>query len=426
MANPNDSTLRSWIDIPPTSDFPIQNLPFGVFETPERGTRLGVAIGDYVLDLYAVSQYGFFEDLDLGPAQPKVFRRRSLNAFIAMGRPVWRAVRQRVSELLRHDNPALREEEAMRACLLRQSEVEMLRPVKPNNYTDFYSSIEHATNVGTMFRDPNNALLPNWRHIPIGYHGRASSIVVSGTPIRRPNGQRKAPDAEAPTFGPSQQLDFELEVAFVGGRSTELGSPVPLQYAEEHIFGLVLFNDWSARDIQSWEYVPLGPFLGKSFGSSISPWVVTLDALEPFRTAGPVQEPEPLLYLRQVDAHNFDINLEVAIHPENAPQTVISRANFGLMYWSMAQQLTHQTSNGCNLQVGDLYASGTISGATPDSLGSMLELAWKGTRPVPLADGSERKFLLDGDTVTMRGFAEKDGVRVGFGEVSGMILPATE
>ncbi|MGY2134060.1 fumarylacetoacetase [Hymenobacter sp. HD11105] len=426
MASPNDPTLRSWIDIPPTSDFPIQNLPFGVFETPERGTRLGVAIGDYVLDLYAVCQYGFFEDLDLGSAQPKVFRRRSLNAFIAMGRPVWRAVRQRVSELLRHDNPALREEEAMRACLLRQSEVEMLRPVKPNNYTDFYSSIEHATNVGTMFRDPNNALLPNWRHIPIGYHGRASSIVVSGTPIRRPNGQRKAPDAEAPTFGPSQQLDFELEVAFVGGRATELGSPVPLQYAEEHIFGLVLFNDWSARDIQAWEYVPLGPFLGKSFGSSISPWVVTLDALEPFRTAGPVQEPEPLLYLRQVDAHNFDINLEVAIQPENAPQTVVSRSNFRHMYWSMAQQLTHQTSNGCNLQVGDLYASGTISGATPDSLGSMLELAWKGTRPVPLADGSERKFLLDGDTVTMRGFAEKDGVRVGFGEVSGMILPAVE
>ncbi|SMC00220.1 fumarylacetoacetate hydrolase [Hymenobacter roseosalivarius DSM 11622] len=426
MANPNDPTLRSWIDIPPTSDFPIQNLPFGVFETLERGTRLGVAIGEYVLDLYAVAQFGLFEDLELGSKMPKVFRRRSLNQFIALGRPVWRAVRQRVSELLRHDSTALRSDEVMRACLLRQSEVEMLRPVKPGNYTDFYSSIEHATNVGTMFRDPNNALLPNWRHIPIGYHGRASSIVVSGTPIRRPNGQRKAPDADAPTFGPSQQLDFELEVAFVGGRATELGSSVPIQYAEDHIFGLVLFNDWSARDIQSWEYVPLGPFLGKSFGSSISPWVVTLDALEPFRTAGPVQEPEPLLYLRQLDAHNFDINLEVAIQPENAPQTVVSRSNFRHMYWRMAQQLTHQTSNGCNLQVGDLYASGTISGPTPDSLGSMLELAWKGTRPIPLADGSERTFLLDGDTVIMRGFAKKDGVRVGFGEVSGMILPAVQ
>ncbi|TGE20019.1 fumarylacetoacetase [Hymenobacter elongatus] len=424
MPNPNNSALRSWIDIAPTSDFPIQNLPFGIFETPERGPRVGVAIGDYVLDLYAVSQFGFFEDLDI-PTQPKVFRRRSLNTFIALGRPVWRAVRQRVSELLRHDNDTLRgNEEAMRSCLLRQSEVQLLRPVKPQNYTDFYSSIEHATNVGIMFRDPANALLPNWRHIPIGYHGRASSIVVSGTDIRRPSGQRKAPDAAAPTFGPSQQLDFELEVAFIGGKNTELGHPIPLQHAEEHIFGLVLFNDWSARDIQSWEYVPLGPFLGKSFGSSISPWVVTLDALEPFRMAGPVQEPEPLLYLRQADQHNFDIRLEVGIQPADGPETTVSRSNFQYMYWSMAQQLTHQTSNGCNLQVGDLYASGTISGATPDSLGSMLELAWKGTRPLPLTDGSERKFILDGDTVTMRGFAEKDGVRIGFGEVTGTILPA--
>jgi fumarylacetoacetase len=424
MPNPNNPALHSWIDIAPTSDFPIQNLPFGVFETPERGPRLGVAIGEYVLDLYSVSQFGFFEDLDI-PTQPKVFRRRSLNRFIALGRPVWRAVRLRVSELLRHDNGELRDnEEAMHTCLVRQSEVQMLRPVKPQNYTDFYSSIEHATNVGIMFRDPANALLPNWRHIPIGYHGRASSIVVSGTDIRRPNGQRKAPDAAAPSFGPSQQLDFELEVAFVCGKSTELGHSIPLQHAEEHIFGLMLFNDWSARDIQSWEYVPLGPFLGKSFGSSVSPWVVTLDALEPFRTAGPVQEPEPLLYLRQVDAHNFDINLEVGIQPAGAPETTVCRSNFQYMYWSMAQQLTHQSSNGCNLQVGDVYASGTISGATPDSFGSMLELAWKGTKPLPLTDGSERKFIQDGDTVTMRGFAQKDGVRIGFGEVRGTVLPA--
>ncbi|MCC2545022.1 fumarylacetoacetase [Hymenobacter sp. BT175] len=424
MLAANNPALHSWIDIAPTSDFPIQNLPFGVFETPERGARLGVAIGEYVLDLYAVSQHGFFEDLDI-PTQPKVFRRRSLNGFIALGRPTWRAVRQRVSELLRHDNPALRDhEEAMHACLLRQSEVTMLRPVKPGNYTDFYSSIEHATNVGIMFRDPANALLPNWRHIPIGYHGRASSIVVSGTDIRRPNGQRKAPDAAAPTFGPSQQLDFELEVAFIGGRSTELGHPVPIQQAEDHIFGLVLFNDWSARDIQSWEYVPLGPFLGKSFGSSISPWVVTLDALEPFRVAGPAQEPEPLLYLRQLDQHNFDISLEVGIQPAGGPETIVSHSNFKFMYWSMAQQLTHQTSNGCNLQVGDVYASGTISGSTPDSLGSMLELAWRGTRPLPLSDGSERKFIQDGDTVTMRGHAERNGVRIGFGEVRGTVFPA--
>ena len=424
--SPNSPTLRSWIDIPPGSDFPIQNLPFGVFETDERGPRLAVAIGRYVFDLYAASQYGFFEDLtELGAAQPKVFRRGSLNAFLRLGQPAWRAVRERVSELLRHDEPRLRDhEEAVRECLLRQTEVRMRRPVKPANYTDFYSSIEHATNVGTMFRDPANALLPNWRHLPIGYHGRASSIVVSGTDIRRPHGQRKAPDEAAPTFGPSRQLDFELEMAFVVGTGTALGSTVPLDEAENHIFGLCLFNDWSARDLQSWEYVPLGPFLGKSFGSSVAPWVVTLDALEPFRVAGPTQEPTPLPYLAHSGAHNFDVHLEVALAPSQGPETTISRTNFGLMYWSMAQQLTHHASNGCNLEAGDLYASGTISGPTPDSLGSMLELAWRGTRPLPLPDGTERTFLLDDDTVIMRGYAEKDGVRIGFGEVRGTVLPA--
>jgi fumarylacetoacetase len=424
--SPNSPTLRSWIDIPPQHDFPIQNLPFGVFLTEESGPRLAVAIGDYAFDLYAAFQYGFFKDVsELSGIEPKVFRRRSLNAFLRLGRPVWRAVRQRVSELLRHDNPELRDhEEAVRACLVRQRDVTMLRPVKPQNYTDFYSSIEHATNVGVMFRDPANALLPNWRHIPIGYHGRTSSIVASGTPIRRPNGQRKAPDEALPTFGPSRQLDFELEMAFVVGQSTELGQPVPIAQAEDHIFGLCLFNDWSARDLQSWEYVPLGPFLGKNFGSSVAPWVVTLDALEPFRIAGPVQEPAPLPYLQLPGEHNFDVHLEVALQPEGGAETTISRSNFGLMYWNMAQQLAHHASNGCNLEAGDLYASGTISGPTPDSLGSMLELAWRGTRPLPLPDGSERKFLLDGDTVVMRGYAEKDGVRIGFGEVSGKISPA--
>ena len=422
----NSPALRSWIDIRPDSDFPIQNLPFGVFETEERGPRLGIAIGGYVLDLYAASQLGFFSDLaELGGAQPRVFRRRSLNAFLRLGRPAWRAVRQRVSELLRHDEPRLRDhEEAVRDCLLRQTEVRMLRPIKPANYTDFYSSIEHATNVGIMFRDPANALLPNWRWLPIGYHGRTSSIVASGTPIRRPSGQRKAPDETEPTFGPSRQLDFELEMAFVVGSGSVLGTPVGIADAESHIFGLCLFNDWSARDLQSWEYVPLGPFLGKNFGSSMAPWVVTLDALEPFRVSGPVQEPAPLPYLAQRGPHNFDVHLEVALTPAGGHEAIISRANFGLMYWSMAQQLTHHTSNGCNLEAGDLYASGTISGTTPDSLGSMLELAWRGTRPLPLPDGSERKFLLDGDTVAMRGYAEKDGVRIGFGEVSGTVLPA--
>ncbi|MET4073070.1 fumarylacetoacetase [Hymenobacter sp. UYCo722] len=422
----NSPTLRSWIDIRPDSDFPIQNLPFGVFETEERGPRLAVAIGGYVLDLYAASQLGFFQDLtELADAQPKVFRRRSLNAFLRLGRPAWRAVRERVSELLRHDEPRLRDhEEAVHACLLRQTEVQMLRPVKPANYTDFYSSIEHATNVGIMFRDPANALLPNWRWLPIGYHGRTSSIVASGTPVRRPSGQRKSPDEAVPTFGPSRQLDFELEMAFVVGSGNELGAPVSIDDAEAHIFGLCLFNDWSARDLQSWEYVPLGPFLGKSFGSSVAPWVVTLDALEPFRVAGPVQEPAPLPYLAQSGSHNFDVHLEVALTPEAGTEIIISRSNFGLMYWSMAQQLAHHTSNGCNLEAGDLCASGTISGTTPDSLGSMLELAWRGTRPLVLPDGAERKFLLDGDTVTMRGHATKDGVRIGFGEVRGTVLPA--
>jgi fumarylacetoacetase len=397
-----------------------------VFFTEEGGPRLAVAIGDYAFDLYAAYQYNFFEDVtELSGIEPKVFRRRSLNAFLRLGRPVWRAVRQRISELLRHDNHELRDNaEAVRACLVRQRDVTMLRPTKPTNYTDFYSSIEHATNVGIMFRDPANALLPNWRHLPIGYHGRTSSIVVSGTPIRRPNGQRKAPDEATPTFGPSRQLDFELEMAFVVGQSTELGQPVPIAQAEDHIFGLCLFNDWSARDLQSWEYVPLGPFLGKNFGSSVAPWVVTLDALEPFRIAGPVQEPMPLPYLQLPGEHNFDIHLEVALQPADGPETTISRSNFGLMYWNMAQQLAHHASNGCNLVAGDLYASGTISGSTPDSLGSMLELAWRGTRPITLPDGSERKFILDGDTVTLRGYAEKDGVRIGFGEVSGLVLPA--
>lgn len=425
-ASPNSPTLRSWIDIAPGHDFPLQNLPFGVFETDERGPHLAVAIGGYVLDLYAASQFGFFADLtELGAAQPKVFRRRSLNAFLRLGRPAWRAVRQRVSELLRHDDARLRDHpEAVRACLLRQTQVRMLRPVKPNNYTDFYSSLEHATNVGTLFRTPATALLPNWRYLPIGYHGRASSIVVSGTGIRRPHGQHKAPDDAAPTFGPSRQLDFELEMAFVVGTGTALGTTVPLAEAEAHIFGLCLFNDWSARDLQSWEYAPLGPFLGKNFGSSVSPWVVTLDALEPFRTTGPVQTPAPLPYLAPTGPHHFDIHLEVALTPAHGPATTLSRTNFGLLYWSMAQQLTHHASNGCNLEAGDLYASGTISGPTPDSLGSLLELAWRGTRPVRLADGSERTFLLDGDTVTMRAYAEKAGVRIGFGEVRGTVLPA--
>jgi len=427
----NDPSLHSWIDIRPTDDFPIQNLPFGVMDVPEWGPRLAVAIGGYALDLYECAQLGYFDSIAtdvpaLGAALPKVFRRRSLNAFLRLGPAAWRAVRERVSELLRHDNPALRDNElAIRTCLLRQRDVTMLRPVKPTNYVDFYSSLEHATNVGVMFR-PDNPLLPNWRHLPIAYHGRANSIVVSGTDVRRPNGQYRPAGQETPVFGPTQQLDFELETAFIVGQGTEQGSTVPIGEAESHIFGLVLFNDWSARDIQSWEYQPLGPFLGKNFASSVSPWVVTLDALEPFRTAGPAQEPQPLPYLQGTGEQHFDIELEVLIQPAGATAAplVISRTNMKHLYWSMAQQLTHHASNGCPLETGDIYASGTISGPTPGALGSLLEMTQRGTQPLALPGGVDLGFLRDGDTVILKGFAEKNGIRIGLGEVSGTLLPA--
>lgn len=429
----NDPSLHSWIDIRPTDDFPIQNLPFGVMDVPEWGPRLAVAIGGYALDLYECAQLGYFDSIAedvpaLGAALPKVFRRRSLNAFLRLGPAAWRAVRERVSELLRHDNPSLRDNElAIRTCLLRQRDVTMLRPVKPTSYVDFYSSLEHATNVGLMFR-PDNPLLPNWRHLPIAYHGRANSIVASGTPVRRPSGQYRPAGQETPVFGPTQQLDFELETAFIVGQGTQQGSTVPLAEAERHIFGVVLFNDWSARDIQSWEYQPLGPFLGKNFASSVSPWVVTLDALEPFRVAGPAQEPQPLPYLQASGEQHFDIELEVLIQPAGATAApfVISRTNMKHLYWSMAQQLTHHASNGCPLDAGDIYASGTISGATPGSLGSLLELTQRGTEPLALPGDLQLGFLRDGDTVILRGHAEKSGIRIGLGEVSGTVLPAAE
>ncbi|PVY43013.1 fumarylacetoacetase [Pontibacter virosus] len=422
MIKANDPSLHSWIEIAPESDFPIQNLPFGIFESATKDPRVGVAIGDYVLDLYAVAQHNLFELLDVDPT---VFHRPYLNDFIALGKPTWRSVRNRVSELLRNDNDEISgNSRLMQDCLIKRSDIRMLMPVKVGNYTDFYSSIEHATNVGTMFRDPKNALLPNWKHIPIGYHGRASSIIVSGTDIRRPNGQTKAPDADAPTFGPSRLLDFELEVAFITGRETELGDMISPDEADDYIFGLVLFNDWSARDMQTWEYVPLGPFLAKSFASSISPWVVTLDALEPSRVRGPVQDPKPLPYLEFHGDHNYDINLEVLLQPEDGQENSICRSNFKYMYWNMNQQLAHQSSNGCNIQVGDMYASGTISGSDKTSYGSMLELTWRGTQPIKLSDGTERKFINDYDTVIMRGFAERNGIRIGFGEVRSRVLPA--
>ncbi|WP_026965881.1 fumarylacetoacetase [Algoriphagus terrigena] len=413
--------LNTWVEVPKNSDFSIYNLPFGVFKNKKLSPRIGIAIGDKIVDLSILDQEGFFATLFLPEG---IFLRDSLNDMIALGKTQTKKIRERVQTLLLEGNAELRDHSARGKVMVTRKEAEMLLPVKIGDYTDFYSSSEHATNLGKMFRDPENALLPNWKHLPVGYHGRASSIVVSGTPIHRPKGQFKSPDSAAPMFGPSQKLDFELEVAFITGKQTRLGDSVSTVDAEDFIFGFVLFNDWSARDIQAWEYVPLGPFLGKNFGSSISPWVVTLEALEPFRVAGPTQEPEVLPYLKCENTHSFDINLEVFIQPEEKKPAKISTANFSAMYWNVAQQLAHHTVNGCNINVGDMMASGTISGSAEDSFGSMIELSWNGSRMVKLGEGDERTFIEDGDTVIMKGFAEKDGVRVGFGEVSGQVLPA--
>jgi fumarylacetoacetase len=422
MSRANNPNLKSWIDVPKDSDFPIQNLPYGIFATETKTPRIGVAIGEQILDLSEIAKAGLFDAIEFDKS---VLSKNMLNWFIALGKPTTNAVRERISDLLNEENEELKSNASLREnALVRQTDAALFMPVFIPNYTDFYSSKEHATNVGIMFRDPANALLPNWLHLPVGYHGRASSIVVSGTPIRRPKGQTKADDAVAPSFGPSKLLDFELEMAFVIGKSTELGESVTTEKAEEHIFGMVLFNDWSARDIQKWEYVPLGPFLGKNFGSTISPWVVTLEALEPFKVESPKQEPEVLPYLQFEGKKNYDIHLSVEIKPENGAGKIVSNSNFKYMYWNMAQQLAHHTVNGCNTKVGDLYASGTISGPTPDSYGSMLEISWQGKKPITLPDGTERKFIQDNDTVIIRGFAEKNGVRIGFGDCSGKILPA--
>ena len=422
MTNANDPKLKSWVEVPKGSDFPIQNLPFGIFKTRYLSPVAGVAIGNHVLDLVYLHENGFLDGLGLPPG---IFNQRYLNDFMALGKKKSREVRERVSELLRADHDELKTNIAAREiALIPMNEVQMLIPVRIPNYTDFYSSEEHATNVGTMFRDPKNALLPNWKHLPVGYHGRASSIVVSGTSIHRPKGQIKPLDTELPVFCPTHKLDFELEVAFLTCSETKLGQSISTREAEDHIFGFVLFNDWSARDIQQWEYVPLGPFLGKNFGSTMSPWIVTMDALEPFRVAGPEQHPHVLPYLSYEGSKNFDIRLEVLIQPDQSEATTVCRSNFKYMYWNVNQQLAHHTVNGCNIQVGDLYASGTISGPSPGSYGSMLELAWNGQKPLTMPDGTERKFIEDGDAVIMKGLAEKDGVRIGFGECKGKILPA--
>jgi fumarylacetoacetase len=423
---PIDPNLQSFVDVSTGSDFPIQNLPYGVFR-PSAGARprIGVAIGDAVLDLSVLADSGLLVDSAFGDGT--AFREQTLNAFMALGRPAWREARQTLTRLLCHDEPTLRDDSGLRdAAFHSMASVEMLLPATIGDYTDFYSSREHATNVGTMFRGPDNALQENWLHLPVGYHGRSSSVVVSGTDVRRPKGQTKADDVETPSYGPSRLMDFELEMGFFVGPGNALGEPIPIDEAGEHIFGMVLLNDWSARDIQKWEYVPLGPFLGKNFGTSISPWVVTMEALEPFRCAGPTQDdPEPLDYLKNPGDCAFDIPLEVLLQTErmDAPDP-IATSNFKYMYWSICQQLAHHTVNGCNAQPGDLLGSGTISGPDKHERGSMLELSWRGTETVELANGETRKFLADGDTVIMRGHCEADGVRIGFGEVSGKLIPA--
>jgi fumarylacetoacetase len=414
--------MHSFIPVPPQSHFPIQNLPYGVFRRlGAAAPHLGVAIGDEILDLFVLDEAGLL------PRLP-VFRAATLNAFMALGPDAWRQTRAALTRVLSADEPTLRDNAALREhAFVPQRAVEMLLPADIGDYTDFYSSREHATNMGIMLRGPENPLLPNWLHLPVAYHGRSSSVVVSGTDLRRPCGQTKADTAAAPTFGPSRIVDFELEMGFFIGPGNPLGQPIPIERAAEHIFGMVLVNDWSARDIQKWEYAPLGPFLAKNFGTSISPWVVTLDALEPFRTAGPVQDPAPLPYLRSPRDNAYDIHLEVYLQGCRMDQPHrLCASNSKYLYWNILQQLAHHTVNGCNLRPGDLLASGTISGPTPDAYGSLLELSWRGSKPITFPNGETRTFIADGDRVTMTGWCQGDGYRVGFGEVTGRIVKISD
>ena len=408
--------METWIDIPKNSDFSIHNIPFGIFSTKDSKKRVGIAIGDMILDLKLSSDLGVFDNLSF---DFNIFENEYLNDFISLGKSITNNVRLIIQNELSDSSSVLRNHNNL---LIKQSDAELHLPLKIGDYTDFYSSIEHATNIGSMFRDPSNPLLPNWKHIPVGYHGRASSIIVSGIDIYRPKGQVLLPENKTPSFQLSSRVDFELEMGFIIGKNSNLGESISTSDAEDYIFGKVLFNDWSARDIQKWEYVPLGPFLGKSFASSMSPWVVTLEALELFRIEGPKQNPKVLPYLQYNGLKNYDINLEVAIHPDNSKESIVSSSNFKYMYWNMSQQLSHHTINGCNLNIGDLMASGTISGKDKGSYGSMLELSWGGKKPEILDDGNSRVFINDNDTVIMRGYCEKDGKRVGFGEVRTKLL----
>ncbi|MCB9309392.1 MAG: fumarylacetoacetase [Lewinellaceae bacterium] len=408
------------LPIPLDSDFSPANIPFGVFRDGE--TTSGCSrIGDYIIDLHVCQEYGIFEDLRL----PKnIFFNRPLNDFMSLGKEVTKEVRQTIMSTFILDGQLAINDIWPIEMFRKAGSVQMVLPITIGDYTDFYSSKEHATNVGIMFRDPKNALLPNWLHIPVGYHGRSSSIVVSGTEVHRPNGQTIQGNDTSPTYGPSRQVDFELEMAFVIGKNSGLGQPIGINEAESYIFGLMLFNDWSARDIQKWEYVPLGPFLAKNFASTLSPWIITMESLEPFKVEAQPREKPILPYLESSQNCNYDIHLEVAIETEGNSETVVTRSNFKYLYWSMIQQLAHHTVNGCNVRVGDLLASGTISGPHEGSYGSMLEIAWKGTKPVPMKDGTTRIFIQDGDTVKLKGWAGNGSSRVGFGECEGKLIPA--
>lgn len=417
----NNPALRSWVTGADHSEFPIQNLPFGIFQVAEGTKSVGVRIGEQVLDLAQMAAYGYFDDL---PFASSDFSQDYLNPLMQKGKIAVRALRNRIAELLSTTNETFQSQKDQHNALIPVSKVKMALPVQIGDYTDFYSSKEHATNVGIMFRDPANALLPNWLWIPVGYHGRASSVIASDHPVIRPKGQIKPDDNADPIFAPSRQVDFELEMGFITFDGKPLGQSISTAEAEDYIFGLCLFNDWSARDIQKWEYVPLGPFLAKNFASSMSCWIVTLDALQPFACQTPEQDPEVLSYLKFEGLKSYDINLEVAIATPNCSEHTVSKSNFKYMYWNMAQQLAHHTVNGCNVRCGDLMGSGTISGPTPDSYGSMLELAWKGTKPIQMPDGTERRFIQDHDTVIMRGHCAKDGIKIGFGEVRSELLPA--
>lgn len=417
----NDARRKSWLDVEKGCDFPIQNIPFGVFITKEDIITIGTRIGEYVIDLGAFHQLGFFNGI---PLTDDIFMQDSLNDFIADGRKTWRLVRNRIADVFDAENASLRDNKNHRDIIIFDvNDVEMLLPIDVGDYTDFYSSKEHATNVGAMFRSKENALMPNWLHLPVAYHGRSSSIVVSGTPIHRPYGQSLPAGETQPVFGPSKQLDMELETAFITTAANKLGEPISVDEAEEYIFGMVLFNDWSARDLQKWEYVPLGPFLGKNFASTISPWIVTLDALEPFRCESPKQDITPLPYLKQNRTNNsYDIKLNAFVETENGDINLLSESNFKYLYWTMAQQLAHHTINGCNVRAGDMMGSGTISGPTKNSYGSMLELTWAGKEPITLKDGTTRTFFNDGDHVILRGYCENENVRIGFGKCTGKIL----